>query len=78
MFVKFSVKFPLYVGVQQSLCTFKKSSGRRTRLPNPGNAEVELDMNEFDNEFVRPPKDANEPAYDEDNDGQPRVQCGQC
>lgn len=76
MFIKFSVKFPSFVGPEQA-SMLEKVLGPRTRLSAAGLAEVdEVNMVDFDNEHVRPSR-ANGSAYDEDDDDQPRVQCAQ-
>ena len=76
LFIKFSVKFPSFVGPEQA-AVLEKVLGPRSPLSPAGNAEVdEVHMIEFSNEHVRPVH-ANGSAYDEDEEDQPRVQCAQ-
>lgn len=80
MFVKFAVKFPISVTPSQSR-TIQTVLGRRTPLPEiEEEEEVEdVEMVEFENDHMRSSRYANGSAYDEDDDedGQPRVQCAQ-
>lgn len=79
MFVKFDVKFPVMVTPTQSR-TIQSVLGRSTPLPPIGEHEEVEDvrMIEFDNDHMRGSRYTNGSAYDEDDDeGQPRVQCAQ-
>lgn len=77
MFVKFSIKFPEFVGPDE-VAMLEKVLGARTPLYSvPKNAEVEdVPLIDFDQEQIRPTH-SNGTAYDEDDDEQPRVQCAQ-
>lgn len=77
MFIKFSIKFPDFVGPEQA-ALLERVLGPRTPLPAPsaGDDVEEVPLIEFDKEHVRPVH-ANGSAYDEDEDDQPRVQCAQ-
>eukprot|EP00178_Gracilaria_changii_P028376 TRINITY_DN9_c0_g1_i3.p1 TRINITY_DN9_c0_g1~~TRINITY_DN9_c0_g1_i3.p1 ORF type:complete len:366 (-),score=53.45 TRINITY_DN9_c0_g1_i3:3978-5075(-) len=76
MFVKFSVKFPRYIGPSQ-IDALHSVFGPGTQLPPAGNAEIEeVQMIEFDQDHVKQAQ-ANGTAYDEDDDEQHRVSCAQ-
>lgn len=77
LFVKFSVKFPEFIGPGE-VAMLEKVLGARTPLPAvPKNAEIEeVPLVDFDQEHIRQAH-SNGTAYDEDEDEQPRVQCAQ-
>lgn len=77
LFIKFSVKFPEYMGPEQ-IQMLEKVLGTRTALPRaPASTEIdEVQMIDFESDHVRS-QHANGSAYDEDDDEKPTVQCAQ-
>lgn len=75
MFVKFSVRFPVYISPEQNM-VLQQVLGRRSSPDLDGGEVEEVEILDFDNDHVRPPQ-SNGSAYEEDEEDAPKVQCAQ-